>query len=120
MVHGLAPRAVPVACESRRGRTVSFTLWEVADQDKPGCDVDDQGRLDVRAGACDTAAPAVRRRLHEHRLRALHHGPALSRGSPFGALARPEARVWHPHPAGSRLTTQLLEVPGASFLGPGA
>ena len=60
-------------------------------QDQPACRLDDQGRVAIRKGARYSAAAVVRAGLHQHRLRALHVGPARSRGSAFGAMVGPEA-----------------------------
>ena len=51
-------------------------------------------------GARHPAAAAVRRRLLQHRLRALHDRPARSAQPAFGPVGRPEARVRDSYPAG--------------------
>ena len=59
--------------------------------------VDGEGRLGLRETARHPAAAALRPRLHEHRLRAVHVAAARSRQPALGPLAGPEARVRDSH-----------------------
>ena len=67
--------------------------------------LDGPRRVEVREGSRHPAAAALRARLHEHRLRAVHGAALRSRQPALGPLAGPEARVRDTHPGevGSRL-----------------
>src|SRR5207237_10482548 len=51
-----------------------------------------------------SAAAALRRRLHQHRLRALHRPAVRSLEPALGPMARTEAGMWHPHSGAAHLT----------------
>ena len=92
LVHRPSPRAV--ADPRRRSSEVEpFTLptGTMLRKVSPLAHWTHEGRLGVRQGARDPAAAALRSRLHQHRLRAVHDAPAATRQRALRPLAGPEA-----------------------------
>src|SRR4051812_25698888 len=97
LVCGLASRAVRVTREHPGKRAVQPARADDSPRLAAG-GVDDSGRVEVREGSRHQADAALRRGLHEHRLRAVHHATARSRQPAFRPVGRPEARMRDPYP----------------------
>src|SRR5262249_13083582 len=96
-VHRAAARSVAEPCEPQRSGTVSSAERQLHPQDRPTCRVDGTRRVAVRQGPRHPAAQAVRARLHQHRLRAVHDAPARSERPAVRSMAGPEARMRDSH-----------------------
>ena len=99
LVYGAAPRSVAKPREFERSGALQAAERQLDSEDRAARRMDRARRVALRQGPRDPAAPPLRARLHQHRLRAMHGDPARSERSAVGPLAGPEARMRDPHPA---------------------
>ncbi len=101
LVHRAPARAVAEPRVARRGRTIHAPGRSGPPESQPARQVDDERGVELREGARHSAAAALRPRLHEHRLRAVHDPSVRPVERTLGTMGRPEAGVRHPHPSNS-------------------
>ena len=95
LVHGTPARAVTEPRVARRGRAIHATGRSGRPESQPARQVDEERGVELREGARHSAAAALRPRLHEHRLRAVHVASIRPVKRTVGAMGRPEAGVRH-------------------------
>ena len=72
MVHRAAPGAGKDSRKSSSGGCIHFTYGQATAEDKPAGGLVDPGRMAVRGTAWHSPAVALRKRLHQHRMRAMY------------------------------------------------
>ncbi len=97
LVHRAAPRTVSNACELTNLGSISLAQWKAFAQGESLSSLDECRRLGLSEEPRHSHFAFIRKRLHQHRLRALYHAAARSRESALGALGRAEARVRNPY-----------------------